>query len=739
MAVNRYNKYTWGKYTPLSYQEMAVLPAYLRQKHDESNKALSEFTLPSDVLEQQHGEEARAIKARYEKQVQDMAEELNQKGFSPMTTNNLLKLNADRTKELDPLTGRLGRLLQSKKVFDTNKAAFYASAPKEMSQQQKDAAWARHIKDYSGYAPGEGDYSTRNIVDVSELGAPSYQDFDKDLAAGNALLGYEATQNPILQGASIISIKGADGLQTYGIRTASGKRLEKTNVPNLDAFLENLKLKWLDRRGEGYAWDEFVQNDHEFRGKLIGNVKGMLQKKEDLRDVNQSISQYTPPAITVPESDGTVVSTGATQNSNLITEKGYKVKTYSDMLNEYKNSKSNYDKLVAANAEAKRKGQATASTQDAYLKFKHWEKVRKNADKLLESNQNYKNAVIEQNDIIKEFKKSLSKEELDVFNSKYKNPSPEDVIDFSKNNLVATRVATGDDVSHMKKSHAIADKLSKTIERRNAIKNKALDESSSTDISNSSMLLPGNDAESFNNFERSKQNILTTLKSANDGGKLAQLLTINNIKDAEGNTITPRNLEDRVIYQTLAASINAEDTKLDRVELSPKSFNKASTVTLHFTGGKSAEKIHRQGVFKGKDLFDNIDVAGKSFSVEVPFDMFLDKTASKSFSTLYGLLDDMHTGKGKVIEAGTDKGKHQGTVLMDDVLIGQLEGRTIGEIRDGLIRYKEYTNGQEHYEIASPKVLSMVELYLTKRYHDSNINDPKYDNVVFDRDFLEQK
>ena len=231
--MNRYDTASVAKFSPFSYQELAVTPMMQRQKHDslDAQRELLRQGLAKTSPHEKYYEEAVRLKDELNNQINTQAELLSKEGVNPNSQSEFLKLNRDYQETMSP-TGKLGMInahnvnLQStyKNYIDE---AIKAGQSPAIAKLHADQAIQKHMK--------QPLYDERGRVVDFNAGnaAPKYIDNVKWINELASKVGF--TQSNWAQASSGIS-KNADG--TRFVVNESAKGMTKDNIENLNRLAQ---------------------------------------------------------------------------------------------------------------------------------------------------------------------------------------------------------------------------------------------------------------------------------------------------------------------------------------------------------------------------------------------------------------------------------------------------------------------------------------------------------------------
>jgi hypothetical protein len=289
--ANRYTQVTPSVYSPLTFEEIAAVPMMKRKAHDELAKQLAESAVKTDPLKV-HEEEALAIKNRIEGGVASLSEQLASQGVTPEAQQQFYKINKEYRDELSP-TGRLGKINAAKPAMEAAKKAFMdAPENKEIPLDVKKKRWEEHVSLYGGYE-GEGDDKyKKSIINIGDLGAPGYEDLQKDLTWGHTLLG-ETTRTKL----NTIGAHFKEG--PFGgliMVSGDGKEIKTTNNEQLKSLTEFMNKKWIDSKGKGAQYADFAYMDKQNLIDQINAGLGIMVEDKSIKDLNMNYQNISAPA-----------------------------------------------------------------------------------------------------------------------------------------------------------------------------------------------------------------------------------------------------------------------------------------------------------------------------------------------------------------------------------------------------------------------------------------------------------
>lgn len=288
--MNRYTQLSTTQFNPLSMEELSVLPAMMRQRHDAANlemekrrAELNAFAISSP----EYSQEAQALIAQMNKGIDDISDSLASKGYNSLTRSNLSSMNRDYQQLVSP-TGRLGQMANAEKL-NAERYREHLEAAQKANQSTDDAMrnWALNKQNYTGY-DNEG-----NITAINSLGVPKYANMITDLKDIKGIIG-ESQRRLDKAGGGDIQIR-SDGSAWVVNKSGSVQRI--TNDTQLLQALEFLKTKWLSPDGEGFKSAMYQgKNLNSIVHELNSGISAMrVDKIIDNTNYSGSLSGYKNP------------------------------------------------------------------------------------------------------------------------------------------------------------------------------------------------------------------------------------------------------------------------------------------------------------------------------------------------------------------------------------------------------------------------------------------------------------
>jgi hypothetical protein len=277
--MNRYTQLSTSQFDPLSLQELMMVPAMKRQKHDALDAQIVQSQLQADPLDV-HTTRALEIKNDFEKKKLQYAERLAKEGVNPNISTDLIKFNKEYQDLISPM-GEIGQINAAKKAYyDNYKDWMSTEEAKKAGPQIAHQRWMEHYKNY------ENDYNqNKQITNINQMSAPRFEDFDNDVkefmtSLGETQRGY-ITKNgygfDVLDNGEIIMIG------------ETGKRVETNNAKQIEQATKRLAEKWIRENAPGKQWADFTSMDQEYIINQINLAAG--SKIKDKVDDSLSVSR----------------------------------------------------------------------------------------------------------------------------------------------------------------------------------------------------------------------------------------------------------------------------------------------------------------------------------------------------------------------------------------------------------------------------------------------------------------
>jgi hypothetical protein len=263
MQINRYTQPTqWAQYNPMSFQELAFAPTFLRQRHDAAQQGLADLDQASneyDVLDQ-FGTVANQAVQPFQKSISELAEQLASQGVQrSQAIPQAMKLKSEYQK----LFGQQGAIGQLQ-----GRTQEIRAKQKEIQEFFKDSPELAQYK-LSQLAPGEAE-----IVDGKlKIGESKIPNYVKDIPQSEILDRLDKAASTLKS-----SDFGDFGIEKVGrlnnftelVTLASGKGVTAVRANKLmESLLSNEEKASIVQRGELYGLNP-EESIEQFKNQLKG-------------------------------------------------------------------------------------------------------------------------------------------------------------------------------------------------------------------------------------------------------------------------------------------------------------------------------------------------------------------------------------------------------------------------------------------------------------------------------------
>lgn len=311
--ANRYDNGSVSNFNPLSYQELAVTPMMMRQKHDASIAQADALRIKTDPLDV-HLNRATELKNQMDNEIAKNVDTLNKEGYNPTTFQNIQRLNRQYQDMVSP-TGEIGQINAAKQVYAKNFNDYLDDAQKNKgwSRERALANWNDFSKQYTGF-------DNDKIANIGQLGAPKKVEVLDVLKDVKGLLGEQVVGEMKASGYNFQP--SPDGGMVMVDR--SGRRIETSNRPNLQAA-QNL----INQRLMGKEWQDSIKFEGEdtknIYNQLTSGINAMLSNK--VVDNRSENAQYIAPKESKDKDDDDSMDLDA------VNVEGVNITKNSDLLN----------------------------------------------------------------------------------------------------------------------------------------------------------------------------------------------------------------------------------------------------------------------------------------------------------------------------------------------------------------------------------------------------------------------
>jgi hypothetical protein len=278
--ANRYDNGSVSNFNPLSYQELAITPMMMRQKHDASIAQAEAMRIQANPLDV-HLNRATELKKQMDNEIAKNVDTLNKEGYNPTTYQNIQRLNRQYQDLISP-TGEIGQINAAKQVYAKEKEAFLKSANDEkIGKDRAELLWRAKTSNYTGF--GE---DGKSITAVTPQGVAAFQDYDKEKQIAHSLLGNTVKG----LSASGHHLEG-DGSGGFWEVTRNGERIKSNNTQQVEAAKAAFKQSWLRGEGAKYVRDAGLNIDE----RRIDNDFNSMLELSDIKKSSESANFNLPP------------------------------------------------------------------------------------------------------------------------------------------------------------------------------------------------------------------------------------------------------------------------------------------------------------------------------------------------------------------------------------------------------------------------------------------------------------
>lgn len=275
--ANRYTNITPSVYTPMTLEEIAMVPAMKRKQHDEllAKQELIRSGLAKVDPLSQHYDEAVRLKKDLESKMDLTAQELAERGIDNDMIGKTIGLNRE-FQDLTAPTGRIGQINTAKQIYDKKKEEFLKAATENYGTARAAQLWEEKVADptfgYTGYD------KDNKIINIGDYGVRAKQDYQKDLLARNSILGSTMQQIANEGGRTV---KNADG--SYTAFNSKGEQMTKTNLDQVNQMTKAMTAKWLKPGGEGFEFNREAGIDLDsFAKTFTGDMLSQLESSSSI-------------------------------------------------------------------------------------------------------------------------------------------------------------------------------------------------------------------------------------------------------------------------------------------------------------------------------------------------------------------------------------------------------------------------------------------------------------------------
>lgn len=273
--MNRYDSITPSKFSPLSLEEIMLVPSMKRKQHDDI-LAKQEFLrgeLAKVDPHEKYFNEAIQERQRLNDQLLAQSEQLAKEGVNSNTQGQFLKMNRDYQDSTAP-TGKLGMINQHKKdVAATEKEyrdlAIKMGIPPSVSEHWIQQAMDNHMKKIPLY-----DENGRVIPFKIDKNLVEKVDINKDFSDEAAKLGFTTTGEDNIWSNIATS---PDGRYTYVDKTGSGFK-DTDNIKNINALINYMNAKVNDPTSKEGQWIDYARLNKQSLLDSLQQQSGIYRK-----------------------------------------------------------------------------------------------------------------------------------------------------------------------------------------------------------------------------------------------------------------------------------------------------------------------------------------------------------------------------------------------------------------------------------------------------------------------------
>tara|TARA_R110000850_G_scaffold34024_1_gene92215 strand:+ start:11908 stop:13722 length:1815 start_codon:yes stop_codon:yes gene_type:complete len=280
MAINRYTQAPVAQYNPMSMEELAFAPTFLRQRHDATAQGLSDLQTASnqyDVLDP-YRMVANQIVDPLQKGINSTAEELANKGINQSgAVQQAMKLKSQYTEAFGP-NGAIGQLQGATKS--------YRARAEELKKQNEDNPTLQRYA-LSQLRPGEATYKDGklelgNMTDAQMVRHINEEDIlDRLNKAVGGLKESDLSRSGIQYNGKLGSFN-----DLYSIAQTQGVSQSRVNEL-ISGLLSNEEILSIDQMNKAQGLDPKAGMNN-FLQKVQGIADANVTSKTNYRDFNIS-------------------------------------------------------------------------------------------------------------------------------------------------------------------------------------------------------------------------------------------------------------------------------------------------------------------------------------------------------------------------------------------------------------------------------------------------------------------
>ena len=285
--MNRYTSITPSQFSPLSLEEIMLVPAMQRKRHDDTVKGLEEIRakLANVDPEDKYFEEAVKLREQLNNKLTSQVEQINTEGFNPNSTGQFLAMNREYQDMMSP-TGKLGMINQEKKntqayIENYRKEGLALGLTPEEMKPYIDAATLKRNNEMPLY-----DKKGRTISFKIDKGVVKAQDIFKDFAEHAARSGMSSTARGNIMAGIVTTPDGKfDYVNTTGWDSEKGANKEQIKAA-VDFFNSQLN----DPNSDYSKYYDYIGRDKDSIAKQLQFESGIYKKDVDNYKTQHQIS-----------------------------------------------------------------------------------------------------------------------------------------------------------------------------------------------------------------------------------------------------------------------------------------------------------------------------------------------------------------------------------------------------------------------------------------------------------------
>jgi hypothetical protein len=287
MGVNRYTSLTPSKFNPLSLEEIMLVPAMQRKKHDDTVKGLEEIRakLANVDPEDKYFDEAVKLREQLNNKLTSQVEQINTEGFNPNSTGQFLAMNREYQDLMSP-TGKLGMINQEKKntqayIENYRKEGLAMGLTPENMQKHIDDAIKKRNEELPLY-----DEKGRTIGLKVDKNVVKAQDIFKDFAEHAARSGMSSTARGNISAGIQVA---PNGEFTY-VNTTGWDSEKGDNAKQIQSTLNFMNSRLNDANSDYSKYYDYIGQDKESIAKALQEQSGIYKKDVDNYKSQQQIT-----------------------------------------------------------------------------------------------------------------------------------------------------------------------------------------------------------------------------------------------------------------------------------------------------------------------------------------------------------------------------------------------------------------------------------------------------------------